>query len=125
MRLQGSVRFAPFESELLVLRASYARVSEPDNGYHSTRVSVGVRPLDPLALAAESYLYFYDSPVRHAYGAVPLDTTVSWLGALSGEWTFTEWGAALLGGSIASTPYAKLDAQAITRLRLDFSWGDP
>jgi hypothetical protein len=125
MRLQGSARFAPFESELLVLRASYGRVSEPDNGYHSLRLSAGVRPVAPLLLAAESYLYVYDSPVRHTYGAVPLDSKLSWLGAASGEWSFIEWGAALLGGSLGITPYAKLDAQALARLRLDFDLGEP
>jgi hypothetical protein len=125
MRLQGSARFAPFESELLVLRAGYGRVSEPENGYHSLRLSAGVRPIAPLLLAAESYLYVYDSPVRHTYGAVPLDSKLSWLGAASGEWSFVEWGAALLGGSLGITPYAKLDAQALARLRLDFDLGEP
>ena len=123
MRLQGSVRFAPFESERLVLRAGYGRVTEPGNGYHSLRVSAGVRPVAPLLLAAESYLYVYDSPVRHTYGAVPLDTKLSWLGAASGEWTFIEWGSALLSGSFGATPYAKLDAQALASLRLDFNLG--
>jgi len=122
LRVGGSARAAPFESELLVLRLGYTRVTEPENGYHALRVALGSTPVEPLRLTLESYLYLYDEPVRHAYTAAAVDTRFSWLGATTAEWRFIEWGSALLGGSIAVTPYALLDAQLLGRLRVDFAW---
>jgi hypothetical protein len=125
MRLQGSLRIAPFEDDFLVVRASYGRVSELRNGYHSTRVAVGLRPTPPLGLTAESYLYVYDEPVRHTFPGQPVqERTLSWLGAASAHWSFTEWASALLGSSLGTSPYAALDAQLYGRLSFDVAWGD-
>jgi hypothetical protein len=98
----------------ILLRAEYGWVAEPSNGYHSARVSVVYKPVDPVALTAESYLYFYQTAIN----GVPLSA----VGVLSGEWTFAEGFAALASGSAAKTPYASLDLQALARLRINLDW---
>ena len=101
----------------LLLRAEYGWVAEPTNGYHSARISAVFRPIDPLAFTAETYLYFYKAPINN----VPLST----VGVLSGEWTVDKGWAVLASGSLARTPYSKIDAQALARLRISQDWELP
>lgn len=125
LRVLGSVRVAPFEDDFVVVHASYGRTSEPRNGYHATRVAVGLRPLAPLGFTAEGYLYLYDEPVRLTYpGQTPQERALSCLGTLTSQWRFTEWASALLGSSLATSPYAALDAQLFARVSFDATWGD-
>jgi hypothetical protein len=112
LNLNSSVDLAQWLPVLL--RGEYGWVAEPDNGYHSARLSVVYKPIEPVALTAESYLYFYNSAINGA----PLSA----VGALSAEWTIAQGWAVMGSGSVARTPYATLDVQALARLRINFDW---
>ncbi len=114
-RTTGQARFAVDPADRLVLRLGYTRYTGPLNGYHQVRGAAAYQVIDPLRLTADSYGYFYDEAIR--------DTSAAWLGALNGEWSFDEHWATLLGGSVAVTPYAEVDAQLLARLRLRLAGG--
>ncbi|HVW29641.1 MAG TPA: hypothetical protein VHC69_29965 [Polyangiaceae bacterium] len=110
-----AVTFVADRARRTLLRLSYARLVAPENGYHSSRASVSERLLPPLTLTVESYLYWYDHAVRG------YRTSSVFAGTLG----FRPRGpfGALLASSLAESPYARLDAQAMLQLScdLDFS----
>ncbi|MBW2458079.1 MAG: hypothetical protein JRI68_26480 [Deltaproteobacteria bacterium] len=114
-RTTGNARLAVDPADRLILRLGYTRYTGPVNGYHQVRGAAAYQVIDPLRLTAESYGYFYDEAIR--------DTSAAWLGALNGEWSFSKHWATLLGGSVAVTPYAEVDAQLLARLRLRLAGG--
>ncbi|MBW2456066.1 MAG: hypothetical protein JRI68_16225, partial [Deltaproteobacteria bacterium] len=65
-------------------------------------------------LTADSYLYFYDTPIQ--------EMSTAWVGAANARWSFLEDWSLLLGGSLSRTPYATLDGQGLARLELDLDW---
>jgi len=99
----------------VTIGARYGHVVEPTNGYHSIRATVGYRVIDPLMLTAEGYAYFYNEPIR--------DVASSLVWAMNGDYSWADWGSALLGGSVARTPYAEIDAQALARLTITLDGG--
>jgi hypothetical protein len=96
----------------ITLSLRYGRLVETDNGYHAMRSALGYSPIAPLMLTGEIYGYFYDELV--------LGVPVSVVGASTAQWRFARWIALMVGGSMARTPYADIDAQAIARLSLSF-----
>jgi hypothetical protein len=110
-RLGLRVRANPDPRQRLRVQVGWGRVREPQNGYHSGRVSLQVQVVRPLRATYEHYAYFYDEPIRE-------------IGIASVEAANLEWHASaglrlLLGASLARSPYASLDAQTLLRAIYD------
>ncbi|MBI4957691.1 MAG: hypothetical protein HY908_37135 [Myxococcales bacterium] len=130
---------AHYRGEVATATLGYRRIVEGKggdgfsggSGYHGLRAAVGVTPLEDLRVTAEAHSYFYDHAVTSstatalAAADAPQDgRALSWIGALTGRYAFLAPVALTVGGSIAQTPYAKLDAQLLVRLELDFRGGE-
>jgi len=91
-----------------LLRVAYARVLAPDNGYHSVRVSLSRRLQPRLTGTLEAYGYFYDRPIEGYVTSSVYAGTLSYqaLDALN----------VMFGGSLAQTPYAAFDGEALLRV---------
>lgn len=107
-RTRFQLRLLPDAAERLVLQMAYSRAVETQNGYHSGRSSVSYRIVEPLAVTAEIYAYWYDEPIE--------GVSVSTVRAASLEWLPYPELSLLAGGSVAQTPYAERDVQAVVRL---------
>jgi hypothetical protein len=105
-RSEGTLRLAPDERS--VIRLSYVRVLAPHNGYHSLRTSLSRRLLAATVGTLEGYGYFYDHAIESYRTSSVYAATLS--RQLSAPWGL------LVGGSLARTPYAGLDAQALVRV---------
>jgi hypothetical protein len=106
-RANGRLRYS-MKHDRVVGQVAYTRVRETQNGYHSGRISAGVRPFEQGALTVEGYVYVYDEAIRGADSSL--------VGAASAEWSPSRVFSVLVGGSMARTPYAALDAQGLVRL---------
>ena len=102
------VLFFPDVDHRLSLRAGYRRVVERDNGYHATHATLRWRLALPLALLVDDYVYRYDQPILGNTTSTVQDATLEWTPA-------APW-RVLVGSSIFSSPYARLDAQAVLRV---------
>jgi hypothetical protein len=111
-RGEVGARLSSDTAESTAVRVSYARVSAPENGYHSLRTSLGRALTRRLATTLEAYGYFYDQPIAGYGSSSVYSATVSYraLDALELLW----------GGSLARSPYASLDAQTLLRVNYDF-----
>lgn len=111
VRSEGAARFSLGPNKRTFLRVGYARVLSPDNGYHSLRCSLSKRFLPSLAGTLQMYAYLYDEAILQYRASTVYATTLSYhlLPRLSALW----------GGSVARTPYAKLDLQTQLRLSLE------
>jgi hypothetical protein len=105
-RSEGTLRLAPDPRSLV--RLSYVRVVAPHNGYHSLRTSLSRRLPGATLGTLEFYGYFYDHSIQS------YRTSTVYAGTLSRQLA-TSWNL-LVGGSLARTPYAGLDAQAQLRV---------
>lgn len=105
-RSEGTLRLSPDERSSL--RVSYVRVLAPHNGYHSLRSSLSRRLFSATVGTLEAYGYFYDHAIQSYRTSSVYAATLS--RQLSTPWSL------LLGGSLARTPYAGLDAQALVRV---------
>jgi hypothetical protein len=115
MRSEGSMRLAP--DLRTVLRLSYVRLLAPKNGYHSLRASLSRRLLARTTGTLEAYSYLYD----HAIASYRTSSVYS---ATLSRQIVPAW-ALLIGGSLARTPYAGLDAQALARASYSFEHSSP
>jgi hypothetical protein len=95
------------------VRIAYARVLAPVNGYDSVRVSFGRRLVGRLATTLEAYGYFYDATVMGYRSSTVYAGTLSYRAF---ERVDVLWGA-----SLAHSPYAALDAQALLRVSVDLA----
>lgn len=111
-RVRSSVRVIPDDRHRMLLNLTYTRVSEPLNGYHSTRLSVGYRFSIPLQVTAEQYCYLYDHAI--------VGMSVSTVHALNGAYRLARAWEVMLGGSLFNSPYAALDAQTMARVTYTF-----
>lgn len=109
-RSEGTLRLLPDRRS--VVRLSYVRVLAPRNGYHSLRASLSRRLLSATSGTLEAYYYAYDHAIAGYRSSTVYATTLSQ--QLSKDFQL------LLGGSLARTPYAGLDAQAVARLSYSF-----
>jgi hypothetical protein len=107
-----SARVSVDRADNTVLRVAYVRVAEPNNGYHSIRDSLRQRLQSDLVATAEAYVYLYDDPI--------LGQSSSLVGAGTLEWWLEPQLSVLGGASLAHSPYALADAQAIVRVVYDF-----
>jgi hypothetical protein len=111
-RSELAARFLVAEARPTLIRIAYARVLAPDNGYHSLRLSLSRRLLPRLSSTLEAYGYFYDRPVQGYVTSSVYAGTLSYqaLDALE----------VMAGGSLAQTPYAAFDAEALLRVSYAF-----
>ena len=110
-RANGRLRYS-MRRDRVVGQVAYTRVHEMQNGYHGGRISLGVRPIEQAALNFEGYLYLYDETIRGASSSL--------VGAANAEWSPSRLFSLLVGGSLARTPYASLDAQGLVRAIVHF-----
>ncbi|HZO17103.1 MAG TPA: hypothetical protein VFB62_27690, partial [Polyangiaceae bacterium] len=107
-RAGGGVRFVDDGPVHTTASLGYRRVVETENGYHSMRTSISVRPTPPLSLTGDGFLYAYDEPIH--------DISTSVVGIASIGWQVTEPIELVVSGSLARSPYAEIEAQGLTRL---------
>ena len=110
-RANGRLRYS-MRHDRVVGQVAYTRVRETQNGYHGGRLSAGFRPIPQAALTLEGYLYAYDEAIRGSSSSV--------VGAANAEWSPSRLFSLLVGGSVARTPYASLDAQGLVRALIHF-----
>jgi hypothetical protein len=111
MRANGRLRYA-MSRDRVVAQVAYTRVRETQNGYNGGRVSLGLRPIDQATLTLEGYLYAYDEAIHGSSSSI--------VGAANAEWSPSRVFSLLVGGSVARTPYAELDAQGLVRAVVHF-----
>lgn len=114
-RAGGSVRFVDDGPISTTAGLAYRRVVETENGYHSIRATLSVRPTPPLTLTGDGYLYAYDEPIQNVSTSV--------VGIASAAWQVTDPIELVLSGSLARSPYADIDAQILTRLSVALEGG--
>ena len=98
-----------------VLRVGYTRLVAPTNGYVALHSSLSRELLPVLRGSLDLYGYFYDQPIR---GYRSSSTGVGSFGYRLGRVLELVWSS-----SIASSPYARFDAQTLLDARLDFELG--
>lgn len=103
-----AVRLTPDRNDHTMLRLGFTRVRAPGNGYSSLRDSLRQVVTRSIAATAEAYLYVYDEPIRGYRTSSVYAGTV--------EWKAMDQLRLLLGTSLARTPYAASDLQALLRL---------
>ncbi len=118
-RASAKAKIVPDRPRRVTLQLVASRVSERENGYWSGRGSVRYRFIDPAAITLEHYVYKYDAPI-HGFGTSTVE-------AAAIQWALTPELGVLFGSSVARTPYASLDAQALLRVSygLDLVRGEP
>lgn len=114
-RADAAVRVFADRGGHTMVRLGYTRVQAPTNGYHSLRSSLVRRITPRVSSTVEAYGYFYDEAIRD------VRTSLVYAGTVSMQ--PTDAVSLLLGGSLARSPYAALDAQAQVRLVVNFDLG--
>ncbi len=111
-RSEIALRLLVDQARQTLVRVAYARVLGSDNGYHSVRLSLQRRLQSRLISTLEAYGYFYDRPVLGYLTSSVYASTLAYqaLDALD----------VMLGGSLARTPYAAFDAEALLRVSYAF-----
>jgi hypothetical protein len=106
-RTRGGIRWSPDVEHRVMVNGSYSRVTETNNGYHSTRLSLGYRVSPPLTLTAEQYQYLYDKAIAQV--------TTSSVHVVTATYKPILPISILLAGSVFESPYAARDFQAMLR----------
>lgn len=101
------MQWVPDDAERLQLIGEYVRVGAGTNGYHNVRAAVRFRVTEVFTASADGAVYAYDSPVRN--------TSVSSMVFGNLEYAFLPHLRFMISGSLASTPFAALDAQLLGR----------
>lgn len=111
-RSEVAARILLERSDRTLARVAYARVIAPENGYHALRLSLSRRLRPRLTSTLEAYGYFYDSPIQGYRTSSVYAGTLAYqaLDALD----------VMLGGSLARSPYAAADAEALLRVSYAF-----
>lgn len=112
----GNVRLIGGGSLRTTVSTGYRRVVETENGYHAVRASVSVSPVPPATITADGSAYFYDETIA--------DLSSSIVGAIGAAWRLDRSFEVSLASSLARSPYARLDAQGIARLRIALQGGE-
>jgi hypothetical protein len=111
-RTEESAKFVVDGSRRTLLRLSHARLLAPENGYHSVRASFSQRFLQTLTGTLEAYFYLYDRAVHEYRSSSVFAGTLT----MRPDRVF----GVMLAGSVAQTPFARLDAQALIQVTCDF-----
>jgi hypothetical protein len=107
-RTSWHVRGSPDKKRTLTGGFVYTRVTDTDNGYYSLRAFVSYRFVPRAAATYEQYLYLYDHAIS--------DVDKSTVEAATVEYRVLPPLRVMLGGSVVSSPLARLDAQALLRV---------
>ncbi len=111
-RGEGAVRALLDRAGHTTARVEYTRLLAPDNGYHSVRLSLSRRFARTLAGTLEGYGYLYDSSIRGMRTSAVSAGTITWQAEAALSF--------LIGASLASSPYARLDAETQVRVAYAF-----
>ena len=111
-RGETSVHLVPGAGRRTTVRVGYSRVLALGNGYHALRASLARRIVPALSATIEAYGYLYDEAIHGR------TTSAVYSGTLSFQATRAL--CVLWGASLAQSPYARLDAQALVRASLSF-----
>jgi hypothetical protein len=111
-RSEESAKFVADRNRRTLLRLSHARLLAPENGYHSLRASVSQQLLRTLTGTLEAYFYLYDRAIREYRSSSVFAGTLT----MRPDRVF----GVMVAGSVAETPFARLDAQALVQLTCDF-----
>jgi hypothetical protein len=114
-RAEATLRLVPGPGRRTLVRLGYGRLLAPDSGYHSLRASLSRRFVASLLGTLEAYYYLYDEPIQGRSTSSFYAGTLSY-GALPGV-------DLLLGASLASSPYARVDASTTLRVGYSFDRG--
>ena len=111
-RSEESAKFIVDGSQRSLVRLSHARLLAPENGYHAVRASFSQQFLRTLTGTLEAYFYLYDRAIHEYRSSSVFAGTITIrpnrvLGVM-------------FAGSIAETPFARLDAQALVQMTCDF-----
>jgi hypothetical protein len=112
-RLRLTGEFASDERKTLVVRVTGARVGADQNGYYQLRLAGILRATKQLTFSSDLYQYYYDQKIE--------GRSTSTFGAAHVSYAPFQALRARLGGSIAQSPYAALDAQLMAQLAYQFS----
>lgn len=107
-RTTWHLKGSPDTTRRLIAGLVYTRVTDTNNGYNSVRASLRYQFLKDAAATYEQYFYLYDQPI--------LSVDESTIEAATVEWRVLPPLRVMLGGSVMSSPLAKLDAQGLLRL---------
>jgi hypothetical protein len=111
-RGEAAAKFVIDRSARTFVRLAYARLLAPDNGYNSVRASLSQRILTNLTGTLEGYFYAYDEAVRgYKTSSVFAGTLALRPSRVLGV---------LWAGSVAQSPYSRIDAQTLVQLTCDF-----
>jgi hypothetical protein len=116
-RSEEVAKFVADRNRRTLVRLSHARLVAPENGYHSLRASFSQRFLQTLTGSLEAYFYLYDRAVREYRSSSVFAGTL----AMRPDRVF----GVMLAGSVAQTPFARLDAQALVQVTCDFDLSGP
>jgi hypothetical protein len=116
-RSEAAAKFVTDRNRRSLVRLSHARLIAPENGYHSLRASYSQRFLQTLTGTLEAYFYLYDRAVREYRSSSVFAGTL----AMRPDRVF----GVMLAGSVARTPFASLDAQALVQVTCDFDLSGP
>jgi hypothetical protein len=116
-RSEASAKFVTGRNRHTLVRLSHARLLAPENGYHSLRASFSQRLLQTLTGTLEAYFYLYDRSVREYRSSSVFAGTLT----MRPDRVF----GVMLAGSVAQTPFARLDAQALVQVTCDFDLSGP
>jgi hypothetical protein len=112
VRARAGMRFSPGVDHRLLVQALYTRVTESQNGYHGTRLSVEYRLAPAATLTGEQYVYVYDHAIRGVGNAT--------VHAVTGSYRPLDALELMLTGSASVTPYSTLDARGMLRVSYRF-----
>lgn len=119
-RSELGVRVLPGAGKRTLVRLAYTRVLAVDNGYHALRASLARRITRELTGTLEAHSYLYDDPISGRA------TSEVYAGTLA--YRVSRPLRLLLGTSIAQSPYAAFDAQALASATYAFDFstrGEP
>ncbi len=103
------------EQRTLLLRFVLGRVQLEQTGYVQMRIAASYRLTEKITLASDLYHYLYDEPVEARNS--------SSFGAAHFAFQPTEPLGIRLGGSLAQSPYAAVDAQVLGRISYEWERG--
>lgn len=109
--LRASARAVWAANDRTQVVGELVRVGAGTTGYTDLRAAVHYRVAEFLTASADGAVYVYDQPVR--------STSVSAMAFGSLEYAFMPRLRFMLSGSLASTPFAQLDAQLLGRVAFE------
>lgn len=112
VRAQGGVSYVSDADRTFFARVMFGRFHNLDNGYVMLRSSLSYRLTEQLTALADLYHYRYDSPISELRSSSFYAAHLAY--AASANWS------GRIGTSLARSPYAAFDLQALARIEYQF-----